>query len=104
MAQLEDISLKALQDFQSDLESLVSKYKSKIKLEIEDSKQIKNLEKRRTELLKLLERDLKQEKEKKSPDYNSVFKDYKTKLKVFDSETTVTANHIYDKIVGKSKY
>ena len=104
LAQLENISLKALQDFQSDLESLVSKYKSKIKLEIEDSKQIKNLEKRRTELLKLLERDLKQEKEKKSPDYNSVFKDYKTKLKVFDNETTVTASHIYDKIVGKSKY
>jgi hypothetical protein len=38
LAQLENISLKALQDFRSDLESLLSKYKSKIKLEIKDSK------------------------------------------------------------------
>jgi hypothetical protein len=51
-----------------------------------------------------LERDLKKEKEKKTPDYNSVFKVYKTKLKVFDSETAGSASYIYDKIVGKNKY
>jgi hypothetical protein len=92
-----------MRSFEKDLNNLVSKYKSKLKLDIEDFKLTKRLEDRKKELLQLLERDLKSESSKSNPNYNNVYRNYKDRLNLFDSETIGSAQLLIDTISKKKK-
>jgi len=97
------LSTDAMRSFEKDLNNLVSKYKSKLKLDIEDFKLTKRLEDRKKELLQLLERDLKSESSKSNPNYNNVYRNYKDRLNLFDSETIGSAQLLIDTISKKKK-
>lgn len=97
------LSTDAMRSFEKDLNSLVSKYKSKLKLDIEDFKLTKRLEDRKKEILQLLERDLKAESNKSNPNYNNVYRNYKDRLNLFDSETIGSAQQLVEEISKKKK-
>jgi len=97
------LSTDAMRSFEKDLNNLVSKYKSKLKLDIEDFKLTKRLEDRKKELLQLLERDLKSESNKSNPNYNNVYRNYKDRLNLFDSETIGSAQLLIDTVSKKKK-
>ena len=97
------LSTDAMRSFEKDLNNLVSKYKSKLKLDIEDFKLTKRLEDRKKELLQLLERDLKSESNKSNPNYNNVYRNYKDRLNLFDNETIGSAQLIVDRYSKKKR-
>ena len=88
-----------MRSFEKDLSSLVSKYKSKVKLDVEQFNLTKRLEDRKKELLTLLERDLKV----KNANHQQVYRNYEDRLKTFDTETIVTARGLLNKYSKKNK-
>ncbi len=97
------LSTDAMRSFEKELTNLVLKYKSKLKLDIEDFKLTKRLEDRKKELLDLLDRDLKAESNKSNPNYNNVYRNYKDRLNLFDNDTIGSAQLLVDNISKKKK-
>lgn len=103
LSDVKGLNTDAMRSFEKDLNNLVSKYKSKLKLDIEEFKLTKRLEERKKELLQLLERDLKAESNKSNPNYNNVYRNYKDRLNLFDNETIGSAQLLVDNISKKKK-
>jgi len=99
LSEVKGLSTNAMRSFEKDLSSLVSKYKSKVKLDVEQFNLTKRLEDRKKELLTLLERDLKV----KNANHQQVYRNYEDRLKTFDTETIVTARGLLNKYSKKNK-
>ena len=99
LSEVKGLSTNAMRSFEKDLSNLVSKYKSKVKLDVEQFNLTKRLEDRKKELLSLLERDLKV----KNANYNAVYKIYEDRLKLFDTETIASAKLLLSKYSKRNK-
>ena len=99
LSEVKGLSTNAMRSFEKDLSNLVSKYKSKVKLDVEQFNLTKRLEDRKKELLSLLERDLKV----KNANHNAVYKIYEDRLKLFDTETIASAKLLLSKYSKRNK-
>ena len=103
LSDVKGLNTNSMRNFEKDLNNLVSKYKSNLKLDIEQFNLTKRLEERKKELLQLLERDLKAESNKTNPNYNNVYRNYKDRLNLFDNETIGSAQLIVDRYSKKKR-
>ena len=103
LSDVKGLNTNSMRNFEKDLNNLVSKYKSNLKLDIEQFNLTKRLEERKKELLQLLERDLKAESNKSNPNYNNVYRNYKDRLNLFDNETIGSAQLIVDRYSKKKR-
>jgi len=103
LSDVKGLNTNSMRNFEKDLNNLVSKYKSNLKLDIEQFNLTKRLEERKKELLQLLERDLKAESNRSNPNYNNVYRNYKDRLNLFDNETIGSAQLIVDRYSKKKR-
>lgn len=97
------IDVEHLEDFQKDLEKLIKKYSNKVKLYIDDNGTTKRLKERQKELLNLFKDDLTAEKQRKSPDFDKVLRNYKDRFNFFGSEFNTNVKNTYSKFKSKKK-
>lgn len=97
------IDVEHLDDFENELNKLIKKYSNKINLYVEDNQTSKLLKNRQTELLKLFNDDLKSEKQRKSPDFDKVFRNYKDRFETFGSHFNAKVKETYNKFKKKKK-
>ena len=99
LSEVKGLSTNAMRSFEKDLSNLVSKYKSKVKLDVEQFNLTKRLEDRKKEILSLLERDLKV----KNVNHQQVYRNYEDRLKLFDTETIASAKLLLSKYSKRNK-
>ena len=103
LSDVKGLNTGAMESFEKDLKNLVSKYKSKLKLDVEQFNLTKRLSERKKEVLSLLERDTKAESNRPNPNLNKVFNDYKDRLNLFDTETIASAKLLIQKYYKKNR-
>ena len=99
LSEVKGLSTNAMRSFEKDLSNLVSKYKSKVKIDVEQFNLTKRLEDRKKGLLSLLERDLKV----KNVNHQQVYRNYEDRLKLFDTETIASAKLLLSKYSKRNK-
>ena len=103
LSDVKGLNTGAMESFEKDLKNLVSKYKSKLKLDVEQFNLTKRLNDRKKEVLSLLERDVKAESNRPNSNLNKVFNDYKDRLNLFDTETIGSAKLVIQKYSKKNR-
>ena len=103
LSDVKGLNTSAMESFEKDLKNLVSKYKSKLKLDVEQFNLTKRLSERKKEVLSLLERDVKSESNRPNPNLNKVFNNYKDRLNLFDTETIASARLVIQKYSKKNR-
>ena len=97
------IDVEPLEEFEKDLNQLIKKYSNKIKLYIDDNSAIQKLKERQKEIINLFKDDLTAEKQRKSPDFDKVYRNYKERFELFGANFNSNVKDTYGKFKSKKK-